>query len=562
MKKIILFLLTVFCIFTVTSCNQQQDDLNNEDDNTNQTPEVPNTDNNEDETPPQVEPEFTYDYNKGLSVGGFAYDMTLNKVAESDTNYIKVSTPMEFMDAIRVKAKESSSDNPMVIEILNDLNLGYLEIGDDVVNKYKSNGLTDFDKYAKNGTFIHSKVLLESGVSQIEISDVNNVIIYSKNGATIKHAGFKVTRCENLAFRNLRFDEMWQWEDSFTHPSWGSTTGYKLGDYDFYGWAYFKINFCENIWIDHCEFGKSYDGQIDVANESKNVHISWCNFLAGDMSDFVVNQMEEVKEYYEMVKKVQSGEIETFEGYDENKNKYYEFLRDSGIDHETIVDAIAMPQKKGFLIGDSDDPNDGQWETNKEITFSIANCYFKNFQDRIPRLRGGNAYIYNTIIDSTDFFNARQKIKTMDNYKDIASQISTNGWKLSLTSQAMVTSNGGAVKYKNMIVRGVDEVIKINNKDVTNIIYTGKYEVENSLFVLGDYSYLGDSGVVGSPWTNTSLTPSLDFRWNTTGGILPFEVEDLDVSKLEEILTNEKYGVGVKNASDFGYSFLQSDYTI
>ena len=87
-------------------------------------------------------------------------------------------------------------------------------------------------------------------------------------------------------------------------------------------------------------------------------------------------------------------------------------------------------------------------------------------------------------------------------------------------------------------------------------------EVENSLFVLGDYSYLGDSGVVGSPWTNTSLTPSLDFRWNTTGGILPFEVEDLDVSKLEEILTNEKYGVGVKNASDFGYSFLQSDYTI
>ena len=234
----------------------------------------------------------------------------------------------------------------------------------------------------------------------------------------------------------------------------------------------------------------------------------------------------------------------------------------SGIDHETIVDAIAMPQKKGFLIGDSDDPNDGQWETNKEITFSIANCYFKNFQDRIPRLRGGNAYIYNTIIDSTDFFNARQKIKTMDNYKDIASQISTNGWKLSLTSQAMVTSNGGAVKYKNMIVRGVDEVIKINNKDVTNIIYTGKYEVENSLFVLGDYSYLGDSGVVGSPWTNTSLTPSLDFRWNTTGGILPFEVEDLDVSKLEEILTNEKYGVGVKNASDFGYSFLQSDYTI
>ena len=122
MKKIILFLLTVFCIFTVTSCNQKQDDLNNEDDNTNQTPEVPNTDNNEDETPPQVEPEFTYDYNKGLSVGGFAYDMTLNKVAESDTNYIKVSTPMELMDAIKVKVKESSSDNPMVIEILNDLN--------------------------------------------------------------------------------------------------------------------------------------------------------------------------------------------------------------------------------------------------------------------------------------------------------------------------------------------------------------------------------------------------------------------------------------------------------
>ena len=40
----------------------------------------------------------------------------------------------------------------------------------------------------------------------------------------------------------------------------------QIGDYDWYGWAYFKIAFCGYIWIDHCTFGKSYDGQIDVSN--------------------------------------------------------------------------------------------------------------------------------------------------------------------------------------------------------------------------------------------------------------------------------------------------------
>ena len=68
----------------------------------------------------------------------------------------------------------------------------------------------------------------------------------------------------NVCVRNLEFDELWQWEDT------ASTSTGKVGDMDAFGWAYLKISFCDEIWIDHCTFGKAYDGLIDVANPTYN----------------------------------------------------------------------------------------------------------------------------------------------------------------------------------------------------------------------------------------------------------------------------------------------------
>lgn len=75
------------------------------------------------------------------------------------------------------------------------------------------------------------------------------------------------------------------------------------------------------------------------------------------------------------------------------------------------------------------------------------------------------------------------------------------------------------------------------------------------------YKHTGNSGEISTPWSNTSLTPSLDFRWNTEGGIEPFAVETIDLSLLSGLLSNSNYGVGVRAQSTFGRSYLTATYT-
>ncbi len=485
---------------------------------------------------------------------GFASGKISNRlISETDTKqYVKVSTPMEFLDAL----KQTNADGEYevkVIEVMNDLELGYNEIGQDVIDKYNNNGLTNF---VKNRVYVGSSLFNEVGVSQIEISNRENLTIYSKNGAKIKHAGFKITRCKDVSIRNLQFDELWEWEDTATNASG------KIGDYDRHGWSYFKINFSENIWFDHCTFGKAYDGLIDSENESKGIHISWCQFLGGDVSEgsYIYEMMDEVKAHYNLRKQIEAGEITAPEDYDLEKNKYYAFLRDSGISHEVILNAICAPQKKGFLIGGGDTPDDDQWKSNKTMSFSIANSYFKNLQDRLPRVRGANAYVYNTILDCESFYEARMSIKNMDNYDEIMATVSANSWKLALVSQGMVTTNEAAVKYENVIFKGVSEAIKANNKDNSNTRFTGKYCVENSRYILGDYVYTGNSGELNTPWVNVRHTPTIDFRWNTEGGIEPFNVEKIDLDNLEKDLLDPLYGSG-SGVLTFGDSFwLKAKY--
>ncbi|MDE6373070.1 MAG: hypothetical protein K2L72_01070, partial [Clostridia bacterium] len=188
-------------------------------------------------------------------------------------------------------------------------------------------------------------------MTKIKIENTNNLLIYSKNGAKLTHCGFSLLSDSNVVLRNLEMDEMWQWEDSANK----STAA--VGDYDAFGWAYVKVAHCENIWIDHCTFGKSSDGQIDYsnpvyntestafrapygANGSNGLHISWCKFNAGsdDKDGYLYKMMEAIEQDY------QNG----------GKNYlYYNALRAGGLTFEDILYGLAIPQKKGFLCGDS-----------------------------------------------------------------------------------------------------------------------------------------------------------------------------------------------------------------
>lgn len=487
MKKLLLGFFVVVAGFSLVACKN----------------EAPNNDNDNNQNENQTEEVF--DISKHFGVSGFAEgNVNARNIDETSKDYVKVATTLEFLGAIKNKAK--------VIEITEDLNLGF--------NQFTKENLEEFtfirDFKSRNSDITHP-VLVETGVSQIEISTVDGMTIFSKNGATLKHAGFKISKSNDIVIRNLRFDGMWQWEDSKNEST------QKIGDYDQQGWSFFKVGFSTNIWFDHLTFGKAYDGLIDIENSSKGVTISWSRFEAasGESEAFYKQHLEQLEKEYQ---------AETIEYV------YYKFLRDSGLSFDDIYE-LFRGQKKGFMVGGGDSYNNDEWKKNKELEITINNTYFYNLQDRLPRLRGGSGHVYNVYQDNNDIFETMERIASYDFYPELVAGIASKNWKLAFTNQSMVTTNGSAVQFQNSIFEGVKEIIKNNNKDDLKVEHTGKYEVVDSIYRLkGIIDFRGNSNDISTPFATSKNTPVYAFRWNTQYGVLPYEAKLIDLNILADVL--------------------------
>lgn len=514
-----------------------------------------------------------------LSVGGYASngDFDFRKYKGTDA-YRVVTTPLEFLTAIKDAKYDYTSTwdadtktlnqtlnkegSVHVIEIANDLNMGYFKLG---AAEKATNIVSDFANKMENlkPYLCMSDMVLENGISQIKIENTSNLLIYSKNGAKLTHCGFKLTTDANVAFRNLEFDEMWQWEDA---PVENSNA---IGDYDFFGWAYFKISFCEYIWIDHCTFGKSYDGQIDYANPvytttgtafrapygakgDNGLHISWCSFNAGsdDKDGYLYKMMDSIEQEYLAGKK---------------NYLYYNSLRDAGISFEDILYGIAIPQKKGFLCGDdakfSSVDSEDDYNFNLKLKVSFANSVFKNIEDRLPKLRGGNAYMYNCVVDCSQYYAYRLKLLTQRAASAVQSV--NSGWKCALVSQGIVCGNGGSVQAENCMFRGIDTLIKHNDKKNISPYVDGGYQIVNCQYQKGadGQVFYGSSSDYNSVFTSSSpvLLNTDNFSWKTEDGKAPFEVDLFRINKLEENLNSISYGSGTKDLSEMYLKMKYND---
>lgn len=506
------------------------------------------------------------DEKKEISAGGYVADNIGDFSKYIGTSYYKtVSTPLEFLQAIadakvnytnvwdnnnniyhQIYSDGSTGDDYLqkvhVIEITEDLNLGYNKLSAECKN---TGVVASFMKTVSDKMYM-SDMVTENGISQISIQNSSNLLIYSKNGAKITHAGFKIGSSNNIVIRNLEFDEIWQWEDSSSYDV------EKIGDYDAFGWAYFKISFSGYVWIDHCTFGKSYDGQIDYANpvydvegtcsrapykaNGKNgLHISWCSFNAGsdDPNGYLYKMMEDIEQDY------QSNGTSCL---------YYNVLRDAGASFEDILYGLAIPQKKGFLFGDSGSTDQLY---NPKINVSFANCYIKNLEDRLPKLRGGDCYMYNTVIDCSQYYTYRTKLQNMS-YNNITSakniiaavkksdNSKTANWKCALVSQGIVPSQGASVMTENCIFRGIASLIKNNDTG------TGCYKMKNCSFQLAStdtVNVITTEADIKPAWTSGTLSTT-EFNWNTENGQAPFTVNSIVLADLESYLNNSSYGVG------------------
>ena len=411
----------------------------------------------------RVNPPFTNLYNFDLA--GFAASTTGGGIVpETNVNYRKVYTPDDFRLAL-------ANDSLKVIEIMSDLNLGWNEIP-------PSARTGDFRQ--NTAPSLHP-ALIASGVSLIDIQDKNGLTIFSANGATIRHAEFNVKRCNNVIIRNLRFDELWEWDES------------SKGDYDSKDWDFMTIDMnSTNVWVDHCDFTKAYDGVVDIKGGSHNITISWCRFVGdgGGTNSFVrqqINALEQNSSSYTM----------------------YNFLRTRGFSVEDII-AITRSQKKGHLVGATEFNAE-----NANLSVTLHHNYYFNFQDRMPRLRAGNSHVFNVYLHNTEALAAKRlrdaRVAAMS--PSDALKLSNGTYKFDVTLNGAISTEDGAVLVEKSHIVDTTYPIRNNQTDPANPDYTGKIRALDTLYTLDGATFRGGSEDPGSPLAPVPAPPK-PFSWN------------------------------------------------
>lgn len=480
------------------------------------------------------------------------WDIAVTKglfVKNEDGTYTKIPEGTEF-DTVYPKEGTYYEDSPYspvsftqtlnkegtvhVIEIMNDIELGWNVLSSEA----KAIGNVKSFETTNESLFTMSDMYTTYGMSQITITRCYDLLIYSKNGAKLTHGGFKLESSKNVAIRNLVFDELWQWEDT------SSTSTGAVGDMDAFGWAYFKINNSDEIWIDHCSFGKSYDGTIDVSDPTfdtigtlfrapygsdgtSDVHISWCKFNdnAADKNGYV----------YKMMQKVEAN-------YKSGNYLYYKALRDAGYTFDDIFYGIAVPHKKAFLICDNNENDPTKYEAikndNKNLNISIAFCEFYDIEDRIPKVRSANAYLYGNIVDNSRYYSYLKLLKsktvngTTIKAKDIVSAVNSN-WKCAGVSHGVLVSQDGSAYVYGCIFKGITELLSNNDSGKGGII------IDNTRYVNeGEFDYTGSTSLENNEFlkhTGGTISPQY-FSWNNETNSIPFYVEAIDLNNLEGLL--------------------------
>jgi pectate lyase len=435
-------------------------------------------------------------------------------VPEDDPRYRRVTTATELVAALK-DAKASNANPVKVIEIMNDLNLGWNEVGT-LLQAQPSNPLRPNIEAKKH------PALIASGVSLLDIQGFNGLTIFSRNGATIRHAEFNIKGGTNLILRNLKFDELWEWDEA------------TRGNYDSNDWDFVTIGdgggVTSGIWVDHCTFTKSYDGVLDIKKGASAITVSWSEVVpaATGPGSFVQRQ---------------------FDNLEANRatNVMYNLLRNAFSPEQVL--AIALPQKKGHLIGSTN------LEGLSSYTVTLHHNHYKDLQDRMPRLRGGDVHGYNLYVDNS---NARIVKAMRDSIVAGNAALATalgSTYSFGITSNGAISTEGGAVQIEASVFWGVLTPLRNNQTDVTNPAYTGAIQAFDIRHILlaSDTVYMPapnrdgftDRGELWAVWQGNSSDPGsslgptqappMEFDWNNGGPSYAIQLDA--VEGLAEILT-------------------------
>lgn len=409
-----------------------------------------------------------------LDVVGFG-----EKQIHSRNEYIKtaqyrvVSSEREFLQAIA----DASSGKVHVIEIKKDLNLGYLEVG---LTDQEKKTYSFFKKYEDPTDGYTNPVIQQSGVSKLDISNVDGLTIFSKTGCKIKHTELKLQKSANdLIIRNLSFDEMWQWDDTGKHKE--------------VGWTFIKVNGATNVWIDHCSFTDAADGLIDFENGSSGVTLSWCQMGAPATTDPPKDSAIYPSIQY-MEKRYTAGEL--------GADSRYKKLRDAGASVQDIM-AYAAYHSKCHLVGSGDKDycnyvySDGRVlkDCNAELNLTLAYNYYRNMGQRQPMIRQGVGHLINCYFDNS----GHEKLQNQKAFAD------NGGYAL---SRCLNARNGASIAADTCVFQDIRQPIvgaEVQGDDTANMSEQWAKLFQNAVnhALIVNSTVSNDSGTyTGSSWDN------------------------------------------------------------
>jgi len=415
-------------------------------------------------------------------------------VPESDATYRKVTNALELAQAL----KDSKTLGAVkVIEIMNDLDLGWNEIGSAVQT------LASSPFRAHNAPKLHP-ALIAAGVSLIDIQSKPGLTIFSANGATIRHATFNLKGTSNIVIRNLKFDEMWEWDEA------------TKGNYDSNDWDFIDLSngsAATNIWIDHCTFTKAYDGIMDMKAGTQYVTMSWCKYV-GD--DGATNANSFVRQQIAALESNQAA------------YPFYGFLRANGFSQEDIVQIIQGHDKAHLMGSNSLDAG------NATLSATFHHQWFMDIWDRcVPRLRAGQVHNYNIFVDDAmglvakRLRDARVAALSAEALATFNSNYSFNPFL-----NGSISTEGGAILVEKSIYLDCLTPLRNNQTDVTNAIYTGKIKSVDSIYMFHEAdgtttTQRGDSTDAGSRM-GPDQAAIIPFSWNTSDGSRPYPAPVMD----------------------------------
>jgi pectate lyase len=433
-------------------------------------------------------------------------------IPETDPTYRKVTTPLELAQAIGAANK---AQGVKVIEIMNDLDLGWNEIGDAA----KTTANSPFVSAA--APRLHPKLLI-SGVSVMYINPkYGGLTIFSANGSAIRHCVWGIKATANIIVRNLKFDELWEWDEA------------SKGNYDDNNWDFVDLSVgggtVDHIWFDHCTFTKSYDGIADNKGGVSNVTYSWCAYVGDDgatnPNSFVrqqINALEANKSAYPM----------------------YNFLRTRGFSLEDIVQILQGPDKTTAIGELSLEPVN----VNASVTFHHQ--WYINTWDRLPRLAGGQAHNYNIYVDDTGVLAARRLRDARFNAMSPADQTTfTDNYNFKPPINGSISTEDGALFVENSVYIDCLYPLRDNQTDPCNPIYTGKIKAENTRYIFHNV----DGSTIdftGNSDPNNALGPKQakvhkTFSWNTPDGSRPYPAPPMhNTSDVNSVVTSPTAGAG------------------